>query len=293
MSTFIVVDSCCDLPLSFIEEHQDFLEVIGMLVNVDGFEYYDDLGKTFTHDALYSKLRQGIMPSTAQINTYRFSEIFEKHVALNQTVVYVGFSSEMSGTFNSANSSIELVKEKYPKADIRVIDTKSASIGQGLLTMKAVDMCMKNKSADEIVNWIETYKMTTNHWFAVDDLNYLKSGGRITPTEAALGTLLSVKPILIVNQDGALKSYTKVKGRKKSMRFLRDKFREHYNSTEFGKVIIGHGNAIEEAMILKDMLLEHMDEEHIIVSELSATIASHVGPGMLAISFMGQEREHK
>lgn len=293
MSTFIVVDSCCDLPLTFIEAHQACLEVIGMPVNVDGFEYYDDLGKTFTHDALYSKLRQGIMPSTAQINSYRFSEIFEKHVALNQTVVYVGFSSEMSGTFESANSSIELVKEKYPSADIRVIDTKSASIGQGLLTMKAVELCRKNKSADEIVNWIETYKMRTHHWFAVDDLNYLKSGGRITPTEAAIGTLLSVKPILIVNQDGVLKPYTKIKGRKKSMKFLCDKFKEHFNKTVFGKVIIGHGNVIEEAVILKDMLLEHMDESDIVVSELSATIASHVGPGMLAISFMGQDREHR
>lgn len=185
------------------------------------------------------------------------------------------------------------MKEKYPDADIRVIDSMSASIGQGLLTLKAVEMSQEGDNADKIVKWLESYKMTTNHWFAVDDLNYLKQGGRITSKEAAIGSLLKVKPILIVNLDGVLKPYTRVKGRKKSIVFLVDKFKEHYQSQNFDKVIIGHGHVIDDAMILKNRLLEHLNENKIVVSELSATIASHVGPGMLALSFMGKEREHK
>lgn len=102
MNTFIVADSCCDLPLSFVESHKDHLEIIGMPVKIDGFEYFDDLGKTFTHEKLYEKLRQGIIPATSQINTYRFSQMFEKHVKANKTIIYIGFSSGMSGTYYSA-----------------------------------------------------------------------------------------------------------------------------------------------------------------------------------------------
>lgn len=293
MSTYLIVDSCCDLPLEYIEKHDDVLDVIGMPVNIEGFEYYDDLGKTFTHDELYEKLRQGIMPSTAQINSYRFAEMFEKHLENHETIVYIGFSSGMSGTLESAIQSVEIVKEKNPNADIRIIDTLSASIGLGILTMKAVDMIRNGRSADELITWFEKNKMNTNHWFAVDDLNYLKNGGRISSAEATIGTLLSVKPIVIVNHDGMLKPYTKVKGRKKSMRFLINKFKEHYKENEYNKILIGHGNTLEDALKVKELLSEHVSTDQIIITELSATIASHVGPGMLAISFIGNEREHK
>lgn len=293
MSTYLIVDSCCDLPLDYIEKHRDVLEVIGMPVNIQGYEYYDDLGKTLTHDELYKKLREGVMPSTAQINSYRFAEIFEKHLEKHQTVLYIGFSSGMSGTLESAIQSVTIVKEKYPQADIRVMDTLAASIGLGILTMKAVDMLKSGRTADEIMAWFEEHKMSTNHWFAVDDLNYLKNGGRISSAEAAVGTLLNVKPILIVNHEGMLKPYTKVKGRKKSMRFLMSKFKEHYNNNEYEKVIIGHGHAFDDAIKIKELLLEYVSEDQIMITELSATIASHVGPGMLAISFMGNTREHK
>lgn len=293
MSTYIVVDSCCDLPLDYVEQHCDLLDVIGMPVNIEGFEYYDDLGKTFTHNELYDKLRQGVMPSTAQINSYRFSELFEKHLEKHETIIYIGFSSGMSGTLNNAKQSIELVKEKYPNADIRVMDTFAASVGLGLLTMKAVDMLKEGATADEVVAWIETYKMGVNHWFAVDDLNYLKNGGRVSSAEATIGTLLSVKPILLVNHDGALKPYAKVKGRKKSISFLIDKFHEHYDETIYKRIIVGHGNDLRDALKIKALLEKHMPESEIVITELSATIASHVGPGMLAIGFMGGVREHK
>jgi DegV family protein with EDD domain len=199
----------------------------------------------------------------------------------------------MSGTFDNALQSIDMVKEELPSADIRAIDSKSASIGQGLIVLKTIEMLKAGDDVNQIVRWIEKSKLEVNHWFAVDDLNYLKSGGRITAAEAAIGTLLSVKPILTVNLEGKLKPYTKVKGRKKSMKFLVDKFKEYYKKDQFGKIIIGHGNVEEDALKLKELLLKELDEEFIMITELSATIASHVGPGMLAMSFMGEVRADK
>ncbi|MCH4888043.1 DegV family protein [Acidaminobacter sp. JC074] len=293
MKTFIVVDSCCDLPLSYVESNKDVLDIIGMPVNIDGFEYYDDLGKTFTHEALYGKLKEGILPSTAQINAYRFAEKFKEHIKDHDTVIYIGFSSGLSGTINNARQGADLVKEEYPHADIRVVDTVSASIGLGVLTVKAVDMVRSGASIDEVESWLEDNKMKANHWFAVDDLHHLKNGGRVSPAEAAVGTLLNIKPILIVNRQGVLKPYAKVKGRKKSIKLLIDKYKEHFSGHAYDKLIIGHGHVEDEAIKLKKQLLEHMEEEQIIISELSATIASHVGPGMLAIAFMGNTREDK
>jgi len=293
MSTYIVVDSCCDLPLEYVEKNKDVLDIIGMPVNIDGFEYFDDLGKTFTHDSLYAKLKEGVIPATAQINSYRFSEKFKEHLEDHNTIIYIGFTSGMSGTIMNAHQSVTLVQEEIPEADIRIVDTVSASIGLGVLTTMAVEMIRKNKSADEIVDLIENQKMNANHWFAVDDLHHLKNGGRISSTEATVGTLLNIKPILIVNREGVLKPYMKVKGRKKSIKLLVDKVKEHYDGHDYGKLIIGHGHVEEEAIKLKQQLLEFIDEDQIIISELSATIASHVGPGMLAIAFMGNTREHK
>lgn len=290
MNTVIVVDSCCDLPLTYIEENSDYIDVIGMPVSIEGVDYIDDLGKTFKHEMLYKKLREGIMPSTAQINTYRFSQLFEKHVGENKSIIYIGLSSSMSGTNNNAIQSIELVKETYPDADIQVMSSISASIGQGLLAIKAVEMLKNKSSANEVFKWLEDNEIYANHWFAVNDLNYLKNGGRITPAQAAVGTLLNVKPILIVDNDGTLRSFTKIKGRKKSIKFLLNKFKEHYDQEKCDKILIGHGNTEAEAIQLKNMLSEHIGEDKIIVTELSATIASHVGPGMLALGFMGSER---
>ncbi len=290
MKTIIVVDSCCDLPLSYVEENSDYLDVIGMPVNINDFDYFDDLGKTFTHDEFYSKLREGIIPSTAQINAYRFLETFSKHLNDGNSIIYIGFSSNLSGTYNSSLQGIELSKEDYPNGDILSIDSKSASIGQGLLVMKAIEMIKENQSKDSIVEWIESRKLDVRHWFAVDDLNYLKKGGRISSASAAIGTLLSVKPILTVSDDGVLETHSKVKGRKKSIKFLANEVKKEHKKDKYQKIIIGHGNVKEDAEVLKEMLHGEIEEENIIISELSATIASHVGPGMLAIAFLGDTR---
>lgn len=293
MSIHIIVDSCCDLPLEFVEAHQELMTIIGMPVSINDVDYLDDLGKTLTHDMLYSSLREGIMPTTAQINGYRFTELFKEKAKCHETIIYVGFSSGMSGTYENALNCIETVRETIPNVDIRVIDSRAASVGQGLLVMKVLDMVKEKAHPDQIVDWVEAYKLKANHWFAVDDLHHLKKGGRVSAAEATIGTLLSVKPIIIVNHKGQLKPFSKVKGRKKSIKYLVQKFEEHYDKDVYDKVMIGHGNVAEDAKYLKKALLKYVNEDQIIISELSATIATHVGPGMLGMAFMGGIREDK
>ncbi|GAB6087543.1 DegV family protein [Alkaliphilus crotonatoxidans] len=292
MNTIILTDSCCDLTPDFVEANVDYIDIIGMPVEIDGFQYFDDFGKTLSHNDFYRTLRNGVIPSTSQINVFRFVEKFKSLYNEGKAILYLGFTSGMSGTFNNAVLAKDQFLEDCPGGEITIVDTASASIGQGVLIVKAVEMLREGKTAQEIAAWVESNKMNTNHWFAVDDLHYLKKGGRISAVTATLGTALNVKPILTVDTEGKLKTYTNVRGRKKSIKFLFERFLEHMKE-ETDTIIIGHGNAPEEAETLRSYVLQECKPRQLIVSELSATIASHVGPNMLAIAFLGAGREEK
>lgn len=291
MKVKIITDSCCDLPLHYLKAHSDRLEVLGMPVQIEGKEYIDDLGVTLKHDDFYAKLRKGIMPTTSQINAYRFEESFRENLGHGKEVIYIGFSSGLSGTFNSAVIARNMILEDTPDAPIHVIDTLSASVGLGAIIFETVKMADSGMDVKQIYNWVEANHMNAHHWFGVDDLQYLKNGGRINAATAMVGTVLNVKPTLIVDKYGKLKPYGNVRGRKKSMSFLVSKLEEHYHPEMTSTVILGHGNCKDEAETLRMMIEEIYGNIDIIVSELSMTIASHVGPNMLAVAFIGKERE--
>ncbi len=290
MNTILLTDSCCDLPLELVMSHKESLEVIGMPIHLDGTDYIDDLGKTLPHDIFYQKLRNGIRPTTAQINVFRFTEIFKKYAQDKVDTVYLAFTSGMSGTYNSAQLAKNLVLEEFPEAQIHIVDTLSASIGLGALTLGALDLIKDGASAQAIAQWAETQKTKTQHWFGVDDLQYLKNGGRISSTSAMLGTMLNVKPTLIVDHEGKLKPYGNVRGRKKSIAFLAGKLEEHFDAQLTTRVLLGHGNCFDDALALKEAVSSKHPHLEIVISELSMTIASHVGPNMLAVAFIGDER---
>lgn len=292
MKTILLIDSCCDIPLSFIEENNDIVDFISMPINIEGNEYYDDFGKTLTHDKFYKYLENGIVPSTAQINSYMFYENFKKHCNQGKSIIYLALSSGLSGTYNNAINAKEMLIKENNQVDITIIDSKSASIGQGILALHAVEMIRNGYSKNEIVQWIESNKLKSNHWFAVNDLTHLKKGGRISAASATIGTLLNVKPILIVNWDGKLKLYTNARGRKKSLKFLIDKFKEHTKNQKNVTVIIGHGHCLKDAQIIKEKISKESNVKKIIITELNATIASHVGAGMIAVAFIGDVREN-
>jgi len=290
MNIKIITDSSCDLPLQLVEAHEDFLHVIGMPICIQDKEIIDDLGKSYDKTEFYNYLRQGIMPSTSQINAFRFEETFRAVLSEGKDIIYFPLSSGMSGTINSAILAKNNALEDYPDRQIVIVDTVSASIGLGVLVVGALRLVKQGKSVDEVSKWADSVKLKTQHWFGVDNLTYLKNGGRISPTSAMVGNVLNVKPTLGLDNEGKIKPYGNVRGRKKSIALLASKVNEHFveNLTEF--IIVGHGNCSDDAELLKNQILEIKPHIEIIVSELSMTIASHVGPDMIAVAFIGRER---
>ena len=205
-------------------------------------------------------------------------------------VIYLGFSSVLSGSVNSANLAKDAVKEEIKDADITVIDSKCASLGEGLIAYQANEMLKSGASKDETVGWIEANKLRMNHWFTVDDLGHLKRGGRLSGTAAFLGTLLDIKPVLHVSDEGKLVPVSKAKGRKKSIKALYEMLQERIELPEEQVIAISHGDCLEDAEYLKDMIQKEYKVKDIIINEVGPVIGSHSGPGTLALFFLGAKR---
>ncbi|MFL0248661.1 DegV family protein [Candidatus Clostridium stratigraminis] len=288
METVIIIDSCCDLPKEYIDKNN--VPVLSMAVNFRGQEYKDDFGVSLPYKDFYDEVRKGEMPSTAQINVYDYSEEFKKHVSLGKSVICIVFSSALSGSYNSACIAMDMILEEYKDADITVIDSKCASLGEGLLDYYAIEMLKNGSSKDEIITFIENNKLKINHWFTVDDLNHLKRGGRVSATAAAIGTLLNIKPILHVDDEGRLIPVTKEKGRKKSIKALAEELDKNIVNPEEQIIFISHGDCIEDVELLKKLILERHKVKDIIVNSIGPVIGSHSGPGTVALFFMGEKR---
>lgn len=288
MDTVLLIDSCTDLPQSYVEKNE--LSFVSLMCNFKGQEYKDDFGKTLKYKEFYAAVRNGEMPSTSQVNVYTYTEIFKEYAIRGKSVIYLGFSSELSGSLNSAKLAKDMVCEEIEDADITVIDSRSASLGEGLLAYYANEMLKSGASKDEIVSWLETNKLRMNHWFTVDDLGHLKRGGRVSGVAAFMGTLLDIKPILHVDDEGKLIPVSKVKGRKKSLKTLFEMLKENIKSPEEQVLAISHGDCIEDAEYLKDMILKEYNVKDVIINEVGPVIGSHTGPGVVALFFLGDKR---
>ena len=288
MDYVIIIDSCTDLPLKFLKESE--LKSISLTCLFQGKEYLDDYGQTLGYKEFYNAVRKGETPTTSQINVYRYAEEFKKHVKEGKGVIYICFSSALSGSYNSAILARDTIIDEYKDADITVIDSKCASMGEGLLVYYANEMYKKGCSKNEVITWVEENKLKINHWFTVDDLNHLKRGGRVSSVSAAIGTLLSIKPVLYVDDLGRLIPVTKVKGRKQSLRLLVDKLREKSVNIEDQVIFISHGDCIEDAEFVKRLILESYNVKDIIINNIGPVIGSHSGPGTVALFFLGENR---
>ena len=284
----ILTDSCCDLPIDYLDQHQEILSFIGMPITVGERQFRDDLGRHESLEQFYSELSSGINASTAQITPNDFYEIFKKTIDEGDALIYLGLSSGISGTYNNALMAKKMLEDDGIQGDIHIINDFAASIGLGLMIMETIDKIKENEDLEHIIKWLESYKFHFHHWFVVDDLHYLKRGGRIPPALALVGSALNVKPILTVDEIGKLIKHTNVRGRKKAMKYLAEKVTE--SSFEKGRIVIGHGNCYEDALNLKERILDNHKNADIIVSNLSATIACHVGPKMLAVGFLADSR---
>ena len=288
MAIKIVTDSSCDLGINFIEENN--IELIQLLLNLDGEIIKDDLGKSLGYREFYEKLRAGSMPSTSQLNIYTFEEKFKELLDAGYEILYIGLSSALSGTFNSANMARNNILEENPNAKIAVVDSISVSMGLGMLIKKAYEMINEGKMLEEIVQWIEENKSKVIHAILVDDLKHLKRGGRLSASSAAVGTILNIKPLLKLNNSGAVEATEKVKGKKKALKRLASIVKEKAINIENEILYIMHGDALEEAQYLKEIILQELNFKDVKVEYIGTVIGTHGGPGTIAAVFWGNER---
>lgn len=288
MNTVLLIDSCSDLPSEYIKKNN--IRYLSPICNLDGKEYKDDFGETLGYEEFYSALRSGKMPTTSAINVKSYYDEFMLHVSSGNPVIYIGFSSALSGCINNAHIAKQQILEEYPEADITIIDSKCASLGYGLLCYYAHEMLSSGASKDEVIKWAQDNKLRMNHWFTVEDLFHLKRGGRVSATAAVVGTLLDVKPVLHVDSEGRLVPVTKVKGRRKSIRILVDKLQELIVNPEEQVIAICHSDCIEDVEFLAGLIKERVTVKDIIINSIGVAIGTHSGPGTIAVFFLADKR---
>ncbi len=282
MSIKILSDSGCDLPKEIIEEYN--IDILPIIVNKDDKEYLD--GVTIQAKEVYDGMRRGEVFKTAQIPPHAFKDKFLEYAKNGETVIYLAFSSGLSGTYQTALFVKESILEQYPDFDLEIIDTKAASGGFGLIVYHIARMAKEGKSKEEILEAIEFYKDNIQHIFTVDDMEYLFRGGRVTRTQAFLGGLLSIKPVLTV-VDGKLVPLEKARGKNKVFKIMLDLMRERAKEANLKEqlICITHGDDLDGAMKFKELIKEEFGSESFLINMIGAAIGAHSGPGTLSIFF--------
>ncbi|MBR6872947.1 MAG: DegV family protein [Ruminococcus sp.] len=282
----LMSDSTCDLPPEVIK--QMGTPILKFHFEIDGATH-EDGGMDF-HE-FYDMMRNGSMTKTSQISPAQAEEGFEKVLKQGKDILYLSFSSGLSGTYNSACMAKENLTEKYPEAKITVIDSLCASTGQGLLLYKAWEKMCEGLTLDELADWIEENKLHLCHLFTVDDLVYLKRGGRISRTTALAGTILGIKPILHVDDEGRLVSIGKVRGRKQSLNKIIDLMCERIEGYDNPVIGISHGDCWGDADYIAELAKKKLGQDTKVITSYTGTvIGAHSGPGTLAFFFMGDKR---
>ena len=282
----IITDSGCDLPQQMLCE-LDVLSV-PLIVNFKGTDREDTVDVGIKE--MYAGLRAGEAATTSAVNPDRWGQLMETALAEGKDVLTVTFSSGLSTTYQSAVIAAEELKEKYPERKILVVDSLAASLGQGLLIWYACKMRDSGMSIEELAAWVEENRLNLCHWFTVDDLMYLKRGGRVSAATALVGTMLQIKPVLHVDDEGHLINVSKVRGRKASIEALAKKAAELGEGYDNNTMFICHGDCIEDAKYLAKLAKEKCGVKEVFIGYTGAVIGSHSGPGTLALFFMGSHR---
>lgn len=284
----IITDSGCDLSEEIIKDLD--LGYIGLICDLEGNHIIEDCGKSLTYKDFYTKLSNGAMPKTSQVNPNRFYNEFDKYLSDGYDILYISFSSALSGTYNSSLIAKENLIEKYPEANITIIDSKSASGGHGLLVFEAAKQKQEGKSIEDIVNFIENIKNKLYCYFTVKDLKHLERGGRISSSAAMLGSILNINPILEVTDKGTLENIGKIRGEKKVLKELINKIDENLGSEKLTDIFITHADNDNAVEYICDLLKEKYSPENIYVNYIGLVIGSHTGQGSIGVFFLGQER---
>lgn len=282
----IAVNSTVDLPKEWLEERH--VPVVPLKYTIDGETYTDMEG--LSAKEFFAKLREGKMSVTSQVNPEEAAEMLEPYVKEGKDILHLGFSSGLSGTLNSMRIAGQMLEEKYPEAKVIVIDTLCACLGEGLLLHKALQQKAMGKTIDETAQWVEENKLHICHNVTVDDLNHLHRGGRVSKTTAVLGTLVQIKPIIHMDDNGKLQVIGKERGRKKSLNKIVDMAVEQSKGWDNDIIMITHGDCIEDAEYVAKLVREKMGIDNILINNIGTVIGSHTGPGVVAVFCMGNKR---
>lgn len=286
MTFKILTDSTTDLSEKWAAEHD--VTILGLTIQLDGVTYETVGENKLTSKVLLEKMKSGSQPTTSQINVGQFEDVFRSYAKEGTPVLYVAFASALSGTYQSAVMAREMVLEDYPNAVIRIIDTKAASMGEGLLVMKAAEARAAGQTLEQTADLIESLVPKVKTYFLVDDLNHLMRGGRISKTAALMGSLVNIKPIIAVKRDGTLDSVAKVRGKKKAQAEV---VRMTLEGVADPRVVIAYAGEKEVAENIKEQLLASGQVTEVLIMPLGPVISTHTGPGTLGLFSIGSEAQ--
>lgn len=283
----IYTDSGCDMSEAVLSEWNVPFSSLTFRFTDSEREY---LNGDMPINDFYKKMTEGKTAKTSAVNSESFYFAFKEILNQKKDILYVGFSSGLSTTYNSARIAAIKLSGEYPTQKIITVDSLCASAGQGLLIRLLLDKKELGESIEAVAKYAESVKKSICHWFTVSDLVYLKRGGRISPTLAFVGNALGIKPILHVDNDGHLVNFSKVRGRKASIFALAEKYGELAKEKKKGKIYISHAFCEDDARALSDILKEKYGQEASIITDVGTVIGAHSGPGTLALFFVGKER---
>ncbi len=289
MEYLITTDNTADLPEEYYVEHG--LMKMCLPYILDGETYHD--GHEMSVAAFYQSMRDGKLPTTSQVNPELARDYLKQYIQINKNIIHIAFSGGLSGTYNSVRLAAQELMEENPDCRITVIDSLCASMGEGLLVHKALMLQKQGMSYDELVTWLEENKEHVCHSFTVDDLFHLYRGGRLSKTAAVLGTMISLKPVMHVDDEGHLKPHAKVRGRKKSLTALVDNMEKQMGSwrSKNDIVFISHGDCYDDALYVKQLVQQRFGIEKFLIYTIGPTIGAHSGPGTVALFYMGDHRK--
>lgn len=284
MSNYVLItDSASDLPSEIAESLE--VEILPMKYMVNDTPCVD---KDFDMENFYNLLRGKALSLTSQTNVEEFSNYFSGYLENGKDILYVGFPLSLSGMNNSARIAARELSEKYPERKIIVIDSVSASIGQGLLVYYAALKKKSGATIDEVADFVNNNKLKFCHWFTVDDLYFLKRGGRISQATAVVGSILNVKPLLSMNDEGKLYVFDKIRGKKKVLDLMSSKI-ENLNFN-YKKVFVGHADCLDDAKYVAERISSENHSLDVTITHLGPIIGTHTGPGTVALAFVGNSR---
>lgn len=287
MSKYIITtDTTADLPKAYVEEHGVGLMSLKYIMEGETYDWDHPL----SDEEFYAKMRNGSMPTTSQVNPDEAKRVFVQYLDQGYDILHIAFSSGLSGTCASAVIAANELKEERPERKIIVIDSLCASLGEGLLVHKAVLQKEAGKSLEEVAQWVEENKMNLCHNFTVDDLFHLHRGGRVSKATAILGTMINIKPVLHVDDEGHLVALSKVRGRKKSLNALVDRMGEQIQGFRNEAIAISHGDCLEDALYVAEQVKKRFGITDVMINYVGPTIGAHSGPGTVALFFLGQPR---